>query len=62
VLIVDESIEKIVYDCLEVPKHLQGNIEIEKIECDECPSADTCEKYREGWKFGMCYSKLIKKP
>jgi hypothetical protein len=62
VLIVDESIEKIVYDCIEVPQHLLESMQFTKIECSECPTSSTCEWSGKGWKFGMCYSKLIKKP
>jgi len=62
VLIVDETIENIVYDCIEVPEHLRGSLEFHNIECNECPTASTCPRKDKGWKIGFCYSKLIKKP
>ncbi len=62
VLIVDESIENIVYDCIEVPEFLLGSLDFREIECAECPTSSTCRGRDRGWKLGFCYSKLIKKP
>jgi len=61
VLVVDETIENIVFDCIEIPDMAINHIEFTEIECEEC-FRDNCPRRGKGWKFGFCYAKLVKKP
>ena len=66
VLIVDETIESLVYNLIEIPSDLIKHFDFEEIECSDCLIRESCskKKYREkyGFVLGYCYNKVIKKP
>ncbi len=61
VLVIDESVENIVFGCIETPDYLEDHLEFRQIECKECIKIN-CTRRGKGWKFGFCYAKLVKKP